>query len=162
MKSRGTLSLPFGWEVKALVDDDGHLNVFVSNAEAPVQGLDADLSDTDTWGERFTTTYIENKYSEFGGHQYFASVNIDTDMDATLIFENQAYDWGFQKILHAETMEELREKILSIKCEPGGKAAAFIEEKIQEFVEENRDNDLTVFNLSGNQTIDIFITQTSE
>ncbi len=55
-----------GWNVAALVDDDGHLEVFVDNKDgSQVFALDADIgNDGSVFGERFTTQCIEDKHIE--------------------------------------------------------------------------------------------------
>lgn len=53
-----------GWKVDLVVDDDGHLGVFIGHKDGTeVLSCDADLSSDREWGERFTTAKIEEDYS---------------------------------------------------------------------------------------------------
>lgn len=55
-----------GWTVEALVDDDGHLNIWVKHADGTtIHDTDADLGDGvdgEDLGFRFTTSGIEDAY----------------------------------------------------------------------------------------------------
>ena len=58
------LNLIKGWQVELLVDEDGHLEVYVKNSDGTdVHSTDADISEDDCWGERFTTQKIEDDYN---------------------------------------------------------------------------------------------------
>lgn len=53
-----------GWKVDLVVDDDGHLGVWISHKDGTeVISCDADLCSDREWGERFTTAKIEEYYS---------------------------------------------------------------------------------------------------
>jgi hypothetical protein len=50
-----------GWKINVLVDDDGMLELCISNHdESPVIATDTDKWGDNEWGERFTTKEIEN------------------------------------------------------------------------------------------------------
>jgi len=58
-----------GWCVRVLVDDDGHLNVYLSNGDGTqVHDVGEDLSCDDEgnheWGARFTTDGIEENHNK--------------------------------------------------------------------------------------------------
>ena len=49
------------WKVLLVNDDDNHLNVFISNEDgSDVIPLNADFDFSGEWGERFTTSTIED------------------------------------------------------------------------------------------------------
>lgn len=52
------------WQIQASVDDDGHLNLFVSHEDgSEILELNHDFGlDDDEWGERFSTKTIEVPY----------------------------------------------------------------------------------------------------
>ena len=56
-----------GWKVDLVVDDDGHLGVFIGHKDGTeVIPCDADTTNScndSEWGERFTTVKIEKDYS---------------------------------------------------------------------------------------------------
>lgn len=54
------------WKINLVVDDDGMLEVCLSNSdESPVVATDTDKWDDDKeWGERFTTKKIENEHRD--------------------------------------------------------------------------------------------------
>jgi hypothetical protein len=52
-----------GWKIDSRVDDDGHLNVWISHSDGTeVIPCDAELCSDLEWGERFTTVKIEEDY----------------------------------------------------------------------------------------------------
>ena len=58
-----------GWYVQIVVDDDGHLNMYLSNSDGtPVHDVGEDLSceylNNPEWGARFTTDGIEKEYRD--------------------------------------------------------------------------------------------------
>ena len=67
MKKEQKIILEDGWEVYALVDDDGHLSLFINNADnSKVYRMRQDIvSNNQEWGDRFTTVDLEKYYRAF-------------------------------------------------------------------------------------------------
>lgn len=54
------------WTVHSIVDDDGHLSVYITHSDStPIYTVDEDISVSDIeWAARFTTEGIEDIYRE--------------------------------------------------------------------------------------------------
>lgn len=54
-----------GWKLDTVVDNDGHLNIYVSHKDGTdVMDVGEDIGSCDEWGCRLTTRKIENDYIE--------------------------------------------------------------------------------------------------
>lgn len=64
------LELTWGWEVEAVVDDDGHLNIYIEHTGAKDSGESIEQIETtqgsgkdgEQYALRFTTDWVERKY----------------------------------------------------------------------------------------------------
>ncbi len=63
LTSTQPFELAGGWRIEAIVDEDNHLAIWLSNSDGTqVHDVGADIGDENEWAGRFSTKGIEEKY----------------------------------------------------------------------------------------------------